>query len=166
MLTVSSKAAKMQNTELYTSDKISSDEIRTLFSEAMSNLYRLEVPQYAELLKIVAEINAVAQPEHGSDRLDIERHGAIRLGTANELHTVRRLFNVMGMFPVSYYDLSVAGIPVHATAFRPISEDALRKNPFRVFTSLLRLDLLSDASLRDQASIILEERMSNKVGYP
>jgi uncharacterized glyoxalase superfamily metalloenzyme YdcJ len=38
----------------------------------------------------------------------------------------------MGMDPVGYYDLSVAGIPVHSTAFCPTSEDALRVNPFRV----------------------------------
>ena len=53
------------------------------------------------------------------ERLNLERHGAIRLGTAAELATMRRVFAVMGMEPVGYYDLSVAGIPVHSTAFRP-----------------------------------------------
>ena len=48
------------------------------------------------------------------------------------------------MAPVGYYDLSVAGIPVHSTAFRPTADEALRRNPFRVFTSLLRLDLIDD----------------------
>lgn len=46
------------------------------------------------------------------------------------------------MHPVGYYDLSVVGFPLHATAFRPVTSASLAKNPFRVFTSLLRLDLL------------------------
>ena len=86
------------------------------------------------------------------DQLGMERHGAIRLGTPDELSTIRRLFMVMGMVPVGYYDLSVAGIPVHSTAFRPTSEEALRRNPFRVFTSLLRLDLIEDEEARRAAA--------------
>lgn len=71
-------------------------------------------------------------------RLNVERHGAIRVGTAEELATLRRMFAIMGMYPVSYYDLSQAGVPVHSTAFRPIDDAALARNPFRIFTSLLR----------------------------
>ncbi|RBC34164.1 DUF1338 domain-containing protein, partial [Xanthomonas oryzae pv. oryzae] len=62
------------------------------------------------------------------------------------------------MHPVGYYDLSVAGVPVHSTAFRPIDEAALSANPFRVFTSLLRLELIEDATLRAQAEQILQQR--------
>ena len=87
-----------------------------------------------------------------------ERHGAIRLGTAAELATMRRVFAVMGMEPVGYYDLSVAGIPVHSTAFRPVGDAALAANPFRVFTSLLRLELLEDQALAAQAREILQRR--------
>lgn len=145
------------------------DEIRTMFSRAMSDMYRQEVPQYGALLELVAEVNAgvLAQNEalrqalvenDELDRLDLERHGAIRLGTAEELSTIRRLFAVMGMYPVGYYDLAGAGVPVHATAFRPIDEASLRRNPFRVFTSLLRLDLIEEETLRKQASDILSSR--------
>ncbi len=91
-------------------------------------------------------------------RLDEERHGAIRVGTAQELATLRRLFAVMGMFPVAYYDLSVAGVPVHSTAFRPLTGAALAQNPFRVFTSLLRLELIEDEALRAESARILERR--------
>ena len=38
---------------------------------------------------------------------------------------MRRLFAVMGMFPVGYYDLTPAGVPVHSTAFRAVSTEAL-----------------------------------------
>jgi uncharacterized glyoxalase superfamily metalloenzyme YdcJ len=68
------------------------------------------------------------------------------------------LIDLMGMEPVGYYDLSVAGVPVHSTAFRPVSDAALLANPFRVFTSLLRLDLIADEALRAQAAAILARR--------
>ena len=148
---------------------VSTDRIRSLFTEAMSQMYRTEVPQYGTLIELVGEVNAevLAKDQELSERLrrageleriDVERHGAIRLGTAAELFTIRRLFAVMGMRPVGYYDLSVAGVPVHATAFRPVSDAALRNNPFRVFTSLLRLELIADAALRAQAEAILARR--------
>ncbi|WP_456269129.1 VOC family protein [Kushneria sp. AK178] len=150
---------------------VSPDDIRTRFSSAMSDMYRSEVPQYGTLLKLVADINAQTLYHHTPDeealatrggsemaRIEIERHGAIRLGTAGELHTMRRVFAVMGMFPVGYYDLAPAGMPVHATAFRPVDDDALARNPFRVFTSLLRLELIEDDDLRERAAAILEQR--------
>lgn len=148
---------------------VSADEIRTRFSRAMSDMYRDEVPQYGTLLDLVAEVNAdvlQSQPAVQQElaragdleRLNLERHGAIRLGTAYELSTMRRLFAVMGMQAVGYYDLSVAGVPVHATAFRPVADEALRNNPFRVFTSLLRLELIADADLRAKAADIVGKR--------
>ena len=132
---------------------VSADAIRAMFSRAMSAVYKSEVPQYRALAELVARLNrealsvdrAIEGERRGElDQLGMERHGAIRLGTPEELSTIRRLFMIMGMAPVGYYDLSVAGIPVHSTAFRPTGEEALRRNPFRVFTSLLRLDLIED----------------------
>lgn len=148
---------------------LSPDGIRSLFSQAMSDMYQTEVPLYSELLALVREVNqevlaskpALQRQMQASGelkRLDVERHGAIRLGTAKELFTLRRMFAIMGMYPVGYYDLSVAGIPVHSTAFRPVHETALRNNPFRIFTSLLRLDLLADRELATIAEDILTKR--------
>ena len=66
-------------------------------------MYRTEVPQYGTLLNLVADINqhtlahnpalreALAQAGD-MDRIDVERHGAIRLGTAHELATLSRLY--------------------------------------------------------------------------
>lgn len=149
--------------------KISRDAIRTLFSRAMSAMYKEEVPAYGTLLDLVREVNdatLAADPAEKTrlqdlgelDRISEERHGAIRLGTASELAMMRRLFAVMGMYPVGYYDLSVAGVPVHSTAFRPLEDAALRHNPFRVFTSLLRLDLIKDEDLRAEAQGVLDTR--------
>ena len=148
---------------------VHSDDLRTRFSRALSAMYRQEVPQYGTLVELVADTNArtlQAQPALRAQlertgeiaRLGIERHGAIRVGTAQELATLRRLFALMGMEPVGYYDLSVAGVPVHSTAFRPVTDAALLANPFRVFTSLLRLELLDDPALRATATAILAQR--------
>lgn len=148
---------------------VTPDAIRSDFSAAMSAMYRDEVPAYGTLMTLVSHVNEEAlsaDPEmrerlsatDSLDRISEERHGAIRLGTAQELSTMRRVFAVMGMYPVGYYDLSVAGVPVHSTAFRPISDKSLKINPFRVFTSLLRLDLIKDEALRREAADVLAKR--------
>lgn len=131
--------------------------LRTAFSQALSDMYRREVPLYGTLLDLVAETNRVASGAI-AHRLEVERHGAIRVGTASELAGIRRLFAAMGMLPVGYYDLAPAGVPVHSTAFRPVGADALAINPFRVFTSLLRLELVADTALREEAAAILDRR--------
>lgn len=148
---------------------IAPDDLRAMFSQKMSGMYRTEVLPYSTLLNIVAEVNKniLAQDDDlrvalgrtkDLNRLSQEYHGAIRLGTAWELATMRRMFAVLGMLPVDYYDLSVAGVPVHATAFRPISDDSLARNPFRIFTSLLRLELIDNPELRAKADRILSDR--------
>jgi uncharacterized glyoxalase superfamily metalloenzyme YdcJ len=67
------------------------------------------------------------------------------------------MFAVMGMYPVGYYDLSLAGFPMHATAFRPSTQDALSQHPFRVFTTVLRMGLLTEKT-RELARRALEQR--------
>ncbi len=144
---------------------ISPHLIRAKFSQAMSDMYQREVPLYGHLLKVVAKVNQSyinAHPEIAStlgdlSRISCEKHGAIRLGTASEMHNMARLFAVMDMYPVGYYNLTVANIPVHSTAFRPITEEGLSKNPFRIFCSLLRLDLL-DEEIRLEAEKQLSKR--------
>lgn len=148
---------------------VSPDQTRAAFSRAMSEMYKKEVPLYGDLMSLVGEVNRQCleqQPELARslartgeiERLDAERHGAIRVGTAAELATIARLFAVMGMQPVGYYDLTSAGVPVHSTAFRAVHEQSLQVSPFRVFTSLLRLELIEDVALRQQARQLLEQR--------
>ena len=150
-------------------NSITADEIREQFSQAMSAMYQQEVPQYGTLLELVADVNLAVLENNpqlhekmvNADelaRLNVEHHGAIRVGTAQELATLRRMFAIMGMYPVSYYDLSQAGVPVHSTAFRPIDDASLARNPFRVFTSLLRLELIENEILRQKAAEILRQR--------
>ncbi|XXD92650.1 VOC family protein [Pseudomonas sp. Z4-7] len=148
---------------------VSPDLIRQRFSRAMSDMYRDEVPLYGALMNLVEQTNARVLgndpqlAEHLRNtgelqRLDLERHGAIRVGTAAELAMLGRLFAVMGMQPVGYYDLTPAGVPVHSTAFRAVHEAALQVSPFRVFTSLLRLELIENAELRAFAESVLGKR--------
>lgn len=150
-------------------DFVPASDLRAAFSDAMSEMYRTEVPLYGDLISLVSEVNQSvmegspdlkARMERSGEiaRLGVERHGAIRVGTAQELSNLRRIFALMGMQPVAYYDLSVAGVPVHSTAFRPVERSDLNASPFRIFTSLLRLELIEDEALRDKAATILEGR--------
>ncbi|RVT93847.1 VOC family protein [Sphingomonas crocodyli] len=150
-------------------DFVEPDWIRAGFAQAMSDMYRAEVPQYGTLVALVERINAdvlardpdlaaALERAGGLDRLSGERHGAIRVGTAAELQLCARAFAIMGMEPVGYYDLAPAGVPVHSTAFRPVDPASLARNPFRLFTSLLRLELIADGALRADAATILARR--------
>lgn len=138
---------------------------------AMSEIYQKEVPLYADLLRLVASVNnAVLQEQPGlraqllasgeMERLHYERHGAIRLGTADEMAQMARFLGLMGMQAVGYYDLSQppACLPIHATCFRCLDRASLSANPFRMFVSLLRPELLSSERLRQQATQILARR--------
>ena len=146
------------------------NELRARFCHALSEMYKTEVPLYGDLVDVVfeADAKAVRDSQGGGSKVinpddilpsrhRVERHGAIRLGTAHELSTIRRMFAVMGMYPVGYYDLSLAGFPMHATAFRPSTQDALSQHPFRVFTTVLRVELLTEKT-RELAQRALEQR--------
>lgn len=120
--------------------------LRELFAAALSAMYGAEVPAYNTLVDVSAAVNrdhVATHPEAerlGSlSRVTAERHGAIRVGTPDELADVADLFGAFGMFPVGFYDLRDAAtpVPVVSTAFRPIDPDELAHNPFRVFTSML-----------------------------
>jgi uncharacterized glyoxalase superfamily metalloenzyme YdcJ len=123
-------------------------QLRARFARSLSEMYGREVPAYTTLVDVSREVNEDVVRAGGPDaerlgsldRVTAERHGAIRLGTPRELAQVARIFGAMGMFPVGFYDLRDAApspVPVISTAFRPIDEAELARNPFRVFTSLL-----------------------------
>jgi len=121
--------------------------LRADFAARLSDVYGREVPAYATLLLLTQEVNADVVAERGRDaerlgsieRVSAERHGAIRLGTTDELSQVATVFAAMGMEPVGFYDLREAAspVPVVSTAFRPVLAEELARNPFRVFTSVL-----------------------------
>jgi uncharacterized glyoxalase superfamily metalloenzyme YdcJ len=137
----------------------------------MAEIYGREVPAYTTLVEVSEEINAevVARDPEAAQRLGsiqrvtAERHGAIRVGTPDELHRVARIFAALGMHPVGFYDLreaAKAAVPVVSTAFRPVAADELARNPFRMFTSLLVSDdrRFFDADLQRRLDAFLARR--------
>ncbi|BBM87678.1 2-oxoadipate dioxygenase/decarboxylase family protein [Candidatus Uabimicrobium amorphum] len=133
------------------SEYIPSWQIRAQFCKYLSDLYAKEVPLYNKLASMVRQINKeviVKHPELGLNIRDVdvisaERHGAIRLGKPQELHMMAKVFRVMAMFPVDFYDLTKSGAkrqPVISTSFRPISLNEIEKSSFRMFVSLLQPD--------------------------
>lgn len=134
-------------------------------------MYGREVPAYRTLVEVSHEVNldVLRRAGAGAERLGsigrvtAERHGAIRVGTPGELRQVARIFGAMGMRPVGFYDLrdtASSAVPVVSTAFRPVTEDELAVNPFRVFTSMLTPGdpRFFDAGLRGRLEAFLSAR--------
>ncbi|MFJ9852484.1 2-oxoadipate dioxygenase/decarboxylase family protein [Streptomyces sp. NPDC101150] len=121
--------------------------LRAAFARRLSDMYGTEVPAYTTLLEVAGQVNdEVAGRDPDAERLGsisrvtAERHGAIRVGTVDELRQAAQIFAALGMSPVGFYDLrdgEVGAVPVVSTAFRPTATEELDRNPFRVFTSLL-----------------------------
>ena len=104
---------KMNQAVFISPEQVSADSIRSQFSSAMSSMYRSEVPAYGALLDLVSHSNARQlhrnpalkqrlQQVENIETLSDQRHGAIRLGKASELAMMRRIFAIMGMYPVGY----------------------------------------------------------------
>ncbi len=129
---------------------VETSALRARFASALSAMYGREVPAYRTMLDVAGEVNeavvahrADAHRLGGIDRVTVERHGAIRVGTPTELCQVATIFAGFGMHPVGFYDLrdeSDSAVPVVSTAFRPVEARELGRNPFRVFTSMLTVD--------------------------
>lgn len=122
--------------------------LRADFALRLSTMYGEAVPAYNTLVEVSSDVNRDFMHRHGDEaerlgtleRVTAERHGAIRVGSPEELAAVARVFAAFGMHPVGFYDLrdaSSSSVPVVATAFRPVDQEELARNPFRVFTSLL-----------------------------
>lgn len=84
---------------------VSTNQLRMDFSIAMSAMYQDEVPLYGDLLELVIDVNKKVlddkpilkkrlKKQKHYERIARERHGAIRLGTADELFTMHRLFKL------------------------------------------------------------------------
>ncbi|WP_208431030.1 VOC family protein [Aeromicrobium yanjiei] len=150
-------------------DRVTPTALRARFARSLSELYGSEVPAYTTLVEVSEQVNADVMASRddaerlGSiERVTAERHGAIRLGTAEEMAQVARIFGACGMYPVGFYDLREASppIPVVSTAFRPLDRAELAANPFRVFTSLLVVDdrRFFDDDLEAELRTFLAER--------
>jgi uncharacterized glyoxalase superfamily metalloenzyme YdcJ len=149
--------------------RLTGSQLRERFAAGLSAMYGNEVPAYTTLVEVSTQVNHDYATRHaGAERLGslsrvtAERHGAIRVGTPDELAAVAELFSAFGMVPVGYYDLRDAAspVPVVSTAFRPIDAQELARNPFRVFTSMLAIrdPRFFDAELRARVQGFLGRR--------
>jgi uncharacterized glyoxalase superfamily metalloenzyme YdcJ len=89
------------------------------------------------------------------DKTSGERHGAIRIGRADEYRWIAKFFAAFGMEPHNFYDMTNLGgksQPVIATAFR-----SSRNPDHRVFTSLLMTDYF-DPKTRERIEKLLAPR--------
>ena len=146
-------------------------KLRRAFAANLSTMYGREVPAYTTLVEVAREVNRDVAARDGRDacrlgsldRVTAERHGAIRVGTPNELRVVATIFAGFGMHPVGFYDLrdtATRPVPVVSTAFRPTDAKELDRNPFRVFTSMLTVgdERFFDAGLRSRLTRFLDAR--------
>ncbi|OAT70614.1 hypothetical protein AWB85_04645 [Mycobacteroides immunogenum] len=165
--------------------------LRAEFAKRLSDMYAEEVPAYRTLLSVTREVNRHVRSERGADaerfgtigRVGVERHGAIRLGSPREMADAARIFAAMGMYPVGFYDLrdAASAVPVVSTAFRPIDQDELARNPFRVFASMLvptdrrffnadlqrrLINFLNARTLFDDELLRLADRAVERYGLP
>lgn len=155
-------------------DVVSPTDLRAAFARSLSRLYGTEVPAYTRLVETCAEINAEVLERSGAaaerfgsiERVTAERHGAMRVGTPEEMQQVARVFGACGMYPVGFYDLREATppIPVVSTAFRPTDRAELAANPFRVFTSMLVVDDRRFFDARTEAA--LREFLAARTLFP
>lgn len=146
-------------------------ELRARFARSLSDMYGTEVPAYTTLVEVSEAVNTDFMDTMGAEaerlgsigRVTAERHGAIRVGSPEEMSQVAQVFAGFGMYPVGFYDLrdaSKSSVPVVSTAFRPTDKDELAKNPFRVFTSMLAADdpRFFSPELQDRLQSYIAER--------
>ncbi len=120
-------------------------DLRKIFSSQLSSMFGTEVPEYNNFTQIVAKSNQDFLTNNPSAKVDsehrvlAEKHGAIRVGTANEMNVVTRIFSFFGMKPVEFYDMTQlpkGALPIIGTAFRPI-DSSIETSAFRMFCSML-----------------------------
>lgn len=137
-----------------------------LFAE-LSSMFGKEVPMYDKSLAVnfacnrgVCDLLALRHPglwitDEELHRTSGERHGAIRIGRADEYRLIARFFACFGMEPHNFYDMTAIGAksqPVIATAFR-----STHRPEHRVFTSLLMTDYF-DETTRERIEAALAQR--------
>lgn len=112
-------------------------ELRARFARGLSELYGREVPAYTTLVDVSQQVNTEVLAERGSAaerlgdiaRVTAERHGAIRVGTPEELAQVARVFGAVGMYPTGFYDLREAAPSPCPSSPRPSARSTRRSWP-------------------------------------
>lgn len=138
---------------------------RKMLAYELSQMYSKEIPEYKQFTEIVKASNIAFLDKneslnaHNKERVLEEKHGAIRVSTPEEMRLFSRIFKLMGMHPVEFYDLTPLGIPMIATAFRPI-DASIEQSAFRMFTSMLHPDYIPE-EVKPEVEKILNQRKNN-----
>jgi uncharacterized glyoxalase superfamily metalloenzyme YdcJ len=134
---------------------------------ALSAMFAKEVPLYDKALLVNMACNKTicallsrlhlgfSLSDEDLERTSGERHGAIRIGRADEYRWIGRLFACFAMEPHNFYDMTCVGSksqPIIATAFR----STLRPE-HRVFSSVLMTDYF-DPETRARIEALLAKR--------
>ena len=150
-------------------DFLSTAEIRKLVARGFSEMYGAELPEYNRFTAPVRASNLEGLERHpdphvNRETLMEEKHGAIRMPGAAEMRVVTRIFAVMGMKPVEFYDMTTLGtksLPMIATAFRA-TDDSIEESAFRMFCSMLHVESVP-ALVREE---VIAELAKNRRLYP
>lgn len=140
---------------------LSPSEIRSLLVASLVEVFESQMPIYREMREVVEAVNHRAVEndptlaEHVK-KLGVIMHGAVRVASSTELHTLARVLKVMGLYPYNYYDLR-KGVSVNSTAFRAKTRDELLENGFRLFVSMLDLDCIH-SDYHEMVNEIIERR--------
>ncbi len=144
-------------------------EIRKLVARGFSEMYGRELPEYNRFTVPVrasnlAQLDRHPDPHVNRETLMEEKHGAIRVPGAEEMRVVTRIFAVLGMVPVEFYDMTILGeksLPMIATAFRS-TDRSVEESAFRMFCSMLHVPSIPP-QVRDE---VLAELEKNRRLYP
>ncbi len=131
--------------------------IRTELVRRILARFEQSMPIYKQMMQVARDINRRAG-EHEAQRLGRIMHAAIRCASDAELKVLNDLFALMDCHPVNYYDLRER-VSVESTAFRPISQDEIELNGFRVFCSKLALDCIPEEERSFVESIIARRQL-------
>ena len=150
-------------------DTLPAFEIRKLVARGFSEMYGRELPEYNRFTVPVKASNLAGldrrpDPHVNRETLMEEKHGAIRVPGAEEMRVVTRIFAVMGMVPVEFYDMTILGeksLPMIATAFRS-TDRSVEESAFRMFCSMLHTPSIPP-QLRQE---VLAELEKNRRLYP
>jgi uncharacterized glyoxalase superfamily metalloenzyme YdcJ len=129
--------------------------IRSEIVREIVAMFASTMPIYEQMFAVARDINTRAG-EGEAQRLGRIMHGAIRCASDDELRNISDLFAVMGNYPVNYYDLREK-VSVESTAFRPVTQEEIEENGFRIFCSRLSLDCIP-AEHRDYVQSIIARR--------
>ncbi len=144
-------------------------QIRQDFNRKTSVRFGEQVPEYREFLTIMENSNHDFLAKNPNVKVDSEarvmseKHGAIRVGTAEELNMFRRAFAVMGMRPRGLYDMTKlpkGALPIVGTAFIP-NDETIEKSAFRMFCSMLHPAFITDDIKDDVEKLLSKRRKGN-----